>query len=79
LPAVPPSAVKSLDESLCREEHMNQKNGDPEFDPMEFLSKVNGGRTVAEYAPHQTVYCQGAPADAVFYVQKGKAKVPPPP
>ena len=30
---------------------MNQKNGDPEFDPKEFLSKVNGGRTVAEYAP----------------------------
>jgi len=54
---------------------MNQKNGDPEFDPKEFLSKVNGGRTVAEYAPHHTVYHQGAPADAVFYVQKGKAKV----
>jgi CRP/FNR family transcriptional regulator, cyclic AMP receptor protein len=54
---------------------MNQRNGKPEFDPKQFLSKVNGGRTVVEYAPHQAVYQQGASADAVFYIQRGKAKV----
>jgi CRP-like cAMP-binding protein len=45
------------------------------FDPQEFLSKVNGGRTIAEYRKNQTVYRQGDPADSVFYIQTGKAKV----
>jgi CRP/FNR family transcriptional regulator, cyclic AMP receptor protein len=45
------------------------------FDPKAFLSKVNGGRTIAEYLKNQTVYRQGDPADAVFYMQRGKAKV----
>jgi len=45
------------------------------FDPKAFLSKVNGGRTLAEYGRHQPVYQQGDPADAVFYIQTGKAKV----
>src|SRR5690242_1087675 len=47
----------------------------PPFDPKTFLSKVNGGRTIAEYRKHQIVYRQGDPADAVFYIQTGKAKV----
>ena len=45
------------------------------FDPKAFLSKVNGGRTIAEHRKHQVVYRQGDLADAVFYVQTGKAKV----
>src|ERR1700686_2336275 len=44
------------------------------FDPKIFLSKVNGGRTLAEYRKHQIVYRQGDPADGVFYIQTGKAK-----
>ena len=45
------------------------------FDPNAFLSKVNGGRTLAEYRQHHIVYRQGDPADAVFHIQTGKAKV----
>ena len=45
------------------------------FDPKVFLAKVNGGRTISDYQIHQVVYEQGAPADSVFYIQKGKAKV----
>jgi len=44
------------------------------FDPQVFLSKVNGGRTVSKYRTNQVVYRQGEPADAVFYIQTGKAK-----
>ncbi len=44
------------------------------FDPKAFLSKVNGGRTVSKYRKNQIVYQQGEPADAVFYIQTGKAK-----
>jgi len=45
------------------------------FDPKIFLSKVNGGRTLAEFGKHQIIYRQGDSADAVFYMQTGKAKV----
>jgi len=47
----------------------------PLFDPKVFLSKINGGRTVSEYRKKQRVYQQGDPADSVFYIQTGKAKV----
>ena len=45
------------------------------FDPKVFLSKVNGGRTVSDYRKDQIVYAQGDPADSVFYIHEGKAKV----
>jgi CRP/FNR family cyclic AMP-dependent transcriptional regulator len=45
------------------------------FDPKVFLAKVNGGRTRSEYRANQIVYTQGSPADSVFYILKGKAKV----
>jgi CRP-like cAMP-binding protein len=45
------------------------------FDPKSFLGKVGKGRTVSKYRKDQVVFSQGDPADAVFYVQKGKVKV----
>jgi hypothetical protein len=45
------------------------------FDPKLFLSKINGGRTIPEYNKNKIVYAQGAPADAVFYIESGKAKI----
>ena len=45
------------------------------FDPKVFLATVNGGRSLSKYRENQTVFSQGSPADAVFYVQKGKVKV----
>ena len=47
----------------------------PPFDPNEFLVKVAGGKTVSSYRKDQIVFSQGAPADAVFYIQKGKIKI----
>ena len=40
-----------------------------------FLLKPNGGHTVSNYQKDQIIYVQGDPADSVFYVHKGKAKV----
>ena len=45
------------------------------FDPKLFLAKVGAGRTIAEYSKDQTVFSQGDPANAVFYIQKGKIKL----
>jgi CRP/FNR family transcriptional regulator, cyclic AMP receptor protein len=45
------------------------------FDPGVFLATVDGGRTVSNYRKDEAVFLQGDPADAVFYIQKGKVKV----
>lgn len=45
------------------------------FDPKVFLATVNGGRSIAKYRQGERVFSQGKPADAVFYIQKGKVKV----
>ena len=45
------------------------------FDPTVFLATVDGGRTVSNYRKDETVFLQGDPADAVFYIQKGKVKI----
>ena len=47
----------------------------PTFDPKAFLARVGEGRSIDSYARGQIVFSQGEPADAVFYVQKGKVKV----
>ena len=47
----------------------------PSFDPKSFLAKVGDGRTIVKYRKGQVVFAQGDPADAVFYIQKGKVKV----
>jgi CRP-like cAMP-binding protein len=45
------------------------------FDPKEFLSKIGDGRAIAKYRKDDVVFSQGDPADAVFYLQKGKVKL----
>ena len=47
----------------------------PQFDPKSFLAKIGDGRTISKYRKGQIVFSQGDPADAVFYIQKGKVKV----
>src|ERR1700691_3967829 len=50
-------------------------NGRASFDPKIFLAKIGEGRSIGKYRKDQTVFSQGDPADAVFFIQKGKAKV----
>ena len=40
-----------------------------------FLGKVGDRRSIVKYRKDQTVFSQGEPADAVFYIQKGKVKI----
>jgi CRP-like cAMP-binding protein len=47
----------------------------PAFDPKSFLARVGDGRSIAKFRKSQIVFSQGDPADAVFYVQKGKVKL----
>jgi CRP/FNR family cyclic AMP-dependent transcriptional regulator len=52
---------------------MKEKN--VPFDPKVFLATVNGGRSISKYREGDTIFSQGKPADAVFYIQKGKVKI----
>jgi CRP-like cAMP-binding protein len=45
------------------------------FDPKAFLAKVGEGRSIGDYHKDQTVFSQGDPADAVFYLQNGRVKL----
>src|SRR4029450_10948162 len=45
------------------------------FDLETFLSSVDGGRTISRYRKDESVFVQGDPADAVFYIRKGECKV----
>jgi CRP/FNR family transcriptional regulator, cyclic AMP receptor protein len=47
----------------------------PGFDTASFLAQPGNGRSIAKYRKNQIIFSQGDPADAVFYVQKGKVKV----
>ena len=45
------------------------------FDPKTFLSTINGGRKIKAFTKGQTIFAQGAPSDAVFYIKEGKIKL----
>jgi CRP/FNR family transcriptional regulator, cyclic AMP receptor protein len=48
---------------------------DTTFDSATFLASAGLGRTIIELKPKQTFFCQGDPADSVFYLQKGRARL----
>jgi len=45
------------------------------FDLKLFFAKIGDGRSINKYRKDQIVFSQGEPADAVFYIQKGKVKL----
>jgi CRP/FNR family transcriptional regulator, cyclic AMP receptor protein len=45
------------------------------FDPATFLANAGLGRRIVELKPGENFFSQGDPADSVFYLQKGRAKV----
>jgi CRP-like cAMP-binding protein len=45
------------------------------FDPKTFLSTINGGRKIEKFSKKQTIFAQGDPSDAVFYIKEGKVKL----
>jgi len=45
------------------------------FDTTAFLASAGLGRRIIQYAPKDAFFSQGDPADSIFYLQKGRAKV----
>jgi CRP/FNR family cyclic AMP-dependent transcriptional regulator len=52
-----------------------KKKDQPQFDPKAFLARTGAGRAIADYSKNHTLFLQGEPADAIFYIQKGKIKL----
>jgi CRP/FNR family transcriptional regulator, cyclic AMP receptor protein len=45
------------------------------FDLAAFLASSGLGRRIAQFKPKQFLFSQGDPADSIFYLQKGRAKL----
>jgi CRP/FNR family cyclic AMP-dependent transcriptional regulator len=45
------------------------------FDVAAFLEKAGLGRKIVELKPKRAFFSQGGPADSIFYLQKGRAKL----
>jgi hypothetical protein len=55
---------------------MSKQQAPKPFDPGTFMAAFDGGVTVSTYGEGQTVFSQGAPADAVFYIQgRGRQEI----
>ena len=48
---------------------------DLKFDPVAFLGSAGLGRTLVRLKAKETFFSQGDPADCVFYLQSGRAKI----
>lgn len=46
-----------------------------EFDPEVFLASAGLGRRIVQLKPCEAFFSQGSPADSIFYLQKGRAKL----
>jgi CRP/FNR family transcriptional regulator, cyclic AMP receptor protein len=69
--ASPPASSRAVE--------LSPPDGAPErtdsFDPRLLLAKLSVGKTSRAYQADESVFSQGDPADAVFYVQSGKVKL----
>jgi CRP/FNR family transcriptional regulator, cyclic AMP receptor protein len=45
------------------------------FDPAAFLAGSGLGRRIVQFKPKQLLFSQGDPADSIFYLQRGRAKL----
>lgn len=44
-------------------------------DPISLLTRAGVGRRITDVKPNETFFAQGDPADSVFYLQSGRAKL----
>ena len=54
---------------------MSSAGNNTKFDPLSFLSSAGLGRKLVAFKENETFFCQGDPADSIFYLQQGRAKL----
>jgi CRP/FNR family cyclic AMP-dependent transcriptional regulator len=61
---------------MAKDEQTNgSKRGTQRFDPAIFLTTAGKGRTISTHREGELFFAQGAAADSVFYIKKGKVKI----
>ena len=58
-----------------RRKKTSEKDLPARFDPAVFLGTAAQGRSISKHKKKQIIFSQGQPADAVFYIKRGKVKV----
>src|SRR5687768_253085 len=76
------ATVKSRARVTKKEANITIRRNEPQrapalvtFDAQRFLATVGAGKLIAKFKPRETIFLQGDPADAVFYIQKGKVQI----
>src|SRR5690349_14424351 len=76
LPAIlGPSGPNRRIQELDKQNGARGSRGLVAFDPELLLKKLGSGKTGQDYRDKPSIVSEGDPADAVFYIQKGKVKI----
>jgi CRP-like cAMP-binding protein len=68
-------APKKMSKGPGKSQAAASKAAVPRFDAQAFLMSVGVGRSTKKYKAKKTIFRQGDPADAVFYIQEGGVKL----
>ena len=68
-------ALKKARNAPSKSQAAASKAAVPRFDAETFLMSIGAGRSTMKYQARNTVFQQGDPADAVFYIQEGDVKL----
>jgi CRP/FNR family cyclic AMP-dependent transcriptional regulator len=60
---------------IRRPKALIEPSAKPPLDPKILLTHIGDGRTSIDYTNGQIIFAQGDPADAIFYIQRGKVKL----
>jgi CRP-like cAMP-binding protein len=74
-PSMPVAAAASSSRQLIAKTTAVEIKNPSRFDAQVFLNTVGAGRFIGKYKTGEAVFLQGDPADAVFYIQKGKVQI----
>ena len=61
--------------SIEMRKHLDTNRSSATFNSADFLANAGLGRRIVELAPKDNFFSQGGPADAVFFLQRGRAKL----
>jgi CRP/FNR family transcriptional regulator, cyclic AMP receptor protein len=70
-----PTKMTSLEASDNEESIQMTELENTTFDAAAFLAKAGLGRRIVKLKPKEAFFSQGNPADSVFYLQKGRARI----
>ena len=70
-----PAEIISLESSDNEETMEMTELENTDFDAAAFLGKEGLGRRTVRLKPKEAFFSQGDPADSVFYLQKGRARI----